>query len=233
MQKKQNVVISIAQGSITSLENDRKSWEQNPQISRKVTEISNDIKYAWTLNSEIEALKTSVQTVLLKNMIQVVLNSTNMICCKVQIYAHETSNKHIISYVHFTLKQLGQGSIDKVLDRCSTILSKTESYLSDLQAHGVTQEELNLIHVHIAECRHLFAERIAMQSERTIKLKKKNDLIHKINSDMNILDKMTEVFISDKSVVDRYKNSRTSKRFIGNRTKKKKETTDKIAHTQV
>lgn len=224
MRKAQNVVLNKAQGSIASLENDRQSWEQTPQISKKVSVVKANIETVLTLDAQTDALKTSVQTVLLKNTIELVVNKTNIVCFKVQIYARETGNEHILKHVNFTERQLAKGSNEKVLDRCSGVISTVERNFNELQSIGITQDELVTIHALILECRHLSSQRVAIQSERTIKLKQKDEHVTQISKDMETLDKMVEVFISDQAVVERYKNSRSSKRFIGNRTSKKKET---------
>lgn len=226
MRKKQNVVLSVAQGCIASLELDRRSWEQNSQISKKVLEVKADIETVLTLDAQTDALKPSVQTILLKNKLELVANKTNIVCFKVQIYARETGNEHLLKHVSFTERQLAKGSNENVLDRCSGVVSTVENNFNELQSQGISQDELVTIHALILECRHLLGKRVAIQSERTIKLKQKEECVTKISKSMDTLDKMVEVFISDHAVVERYKNSRSSKRFIGNRTAKKKETTE-------
>lgn len=223
MKKDQNIIINGARGCIASLEADRKSWEKIPQISKKLTEVRSDIEQALLLDAEAQSLMTSVQTILLNNSLQIVGNKTYIICSKVHIYARETGNEHVLQFVKFTERQLMKGSNDNILDRCYGVVSKAESIIGDLQQFGVTHDEIISVYSLIIECRNMLGKRVAMQSERSFKLKQKNECVSRVSKNMTILDKMVEVFIADQAAAERYKNSRTSKRFIGNRTTKRKE----------
>lgn len=229
MLKRQNNMITIASGCISSLENDHRSWEQNPQIGKKVAEVKSDIQQALTLDQETENKKPSVYTIMLNNHLQIAVNLTSILCFKAQIYGRETNNNPVNEFFNYTARQLGSGSHQKMLDRCGFIVSKAQTLIEQLRPYGATPEEVAAAERQIAECRNLMGQRIAVQSERTNKLQQKADCVERIRKNLSTLDKMVEVFITDSTVIDRYKTARASKRFLNTKTTKRKDSQEAVA----